>query len=503
MPKKIYIFQKNPKLKTEWHPSKNNSHNPKKISFGSHKKVWWVCSKGHEWEASVNNRSRGSSCPYCSGTKVSDENRLTLKNPELISQWHPTKNDHLDPENISYGSNKKVWWICSKGHEWEAIVKNRSNGAGCPFCSPSTSLLEIRVFCELISIFPEAKWRHKINGIEADIFIGSLNLGIEVDGSYWHKDRNSKDKLKNKKLNRFGVKILRLRENPLQKISSIDIQHSVSQEHLVILSNLLSKIIEIFPVTQTNKKIINYEKNKVFLNNAEYKRILSYLPGPPPEESFEHEFPLLSKEWDVEANFPFKPNQFHPYSTQHKFNWICAKHNQHKWKSTIANRSSGFNCPYCAGKKVSKENSLADCFPEIALEWHPVKNNKPASKYTKSSQKKVWWQCEKGHEWEAIIGSRTGKRKAKCPHCNNEKRSERKYFLTKENILAFTNPELILEWHPTKNGNTNPHNISRGSSKKVWWQCEKEHEWEATPGNRTKKKPSGCPICSSTKNQYN
>ena len=78
MPKKIYIFQKNPKLKTEWHPSKNNSHNPKKISFGSHKKVWWVCSKGHEWEASVNNRSRGSSCPYCSGTKVSDENRLIL-----------------------------------------------------------------------------------------------------------------------------------------------------------------------------------------------------------------------------------------------------------------------------------------------------------------------------------------------------------------------------------------------------------------------------------------
>jgi len=267
---------------------------------------------------------------------------------------------------------------------------------------------------------------------------------------------------------------------------------------------LFSKLISIFPSIQKNKKIISYKKNAALINDQEYKRMLSYLPGPPPEKSFEHEFPLLAKEWDQEANFPFKPNQFHPYSTQHKFSWICTKHNQHKWKSTIANRSSGFNCPYCAGKKVSKENSLAGCFPEIALEWHPVKNNKPASKYTKSSQKKVWWQCEKGHEWEAIIGSRTGNKKATCPHCNNEKRSERKYFLTKENILAFTNPELISEWHPTKNGSINPHNIAKGSSKKkVWWQCEKGHEWEATPNNRTRKNPSGCPICSSTKNQYN
>jgi hypothetical protein len=57
--------------------------------------------------------------------------------PELVAEWHPTRNGDLIIQDLSYGSSKKAWWKCEKGedHEWQAPVKHRSNGTGCPYCS--------------------------------------------------------------------------------------------------------------------------------------------------------------------------------------------------------------------------------------------------------------------------------------------------------------------------------------------------------------------------------
>ena len=62
------------------------------------------------------------------------ENALSVVRPELALEWHPTRNAPLTPNLISYGSTKKVWWICNKGHEFQATVNNRSSGYGCPYC---------------------------------------------------------------------------------------------------------------------------------------------------------------------------------------------------------------------------------------------------------------------------------------------------------------------------------------------------------------------------------
>ena len=63
------------------------------------------------------------------------------------------------------------------------------------------------------------------------------------------------------------------------------------------------------------------------------------------------------------------------------------------------------------------------------------------------------------------------------------------------NDLATTHPHLAKEWHPIKNGDLTPHNVTKGSVKKIWWCCEKyKHEWEATPNGRTR--DNGCPYCS-------
>lgn len=55
--------------------------------------------------------------------------------PELVAQWHPTKNGESSPQSIGVSSKMKVWWLGECSNEWDASVVNRVNGAGCPICA--------------------------------------------------------------------------------------------------------------------------------------------------------------------------------------------------------------------------------------------------------------------------------------------------------------------------------------------------------------------------------
>ena len=52
-------------------------------------------------------------------------NSLAEVHPELITEWSE-KNLPLTPDDITFGSNKKVWWKGTCGHEWQTSVKARS-----------------------------------------------------------------------------------------------------------------------------------------------------------------------------------------------------------------------------------------------------------------------------------------------------------------------------------------------------------------------------------------
>ena len=43
-------------------------------------------------------------------------NSLAEVHPELVSEWSE-KNLTLTPDDITFGSNKKVWWKGTCGHE--------------------------------------------------------------------------------------------------------------------------------------------------------------------------------------------------------------------------------------------------------------------------------------------------------------------------------------------------------------------------------------------------
>ena len=136
------LNENNPTLAKEWNYEKNGELTPNDIIATSNKKVWWKCVKGHEWEASIFKRNAGTGCPYCSNRKVlKGFNDLATKNPELLKEWDYCKNKEIRPEDVVYGSYKKVWWKCSKcGHEWQTLIATRTiQGCNCPICSRKKS----------------------------------------------------------------------------------------------------------------------------------------------------------------------------------------------------------------------------------------------------------------------------------------------------------------------------------------------------------------------------
>ncbi len=256
----------------------------------------------------------------------------------------------------------------------------------------------------------------------------------------------------------------------------------------------------------------------------------------------------LVSEWHPEKNGDLSPEDIRPKSNI-KVWWQCSE--GHEWQAQISSRASGSDCPYCYGRYPTKTNNLASKYPELLKEWDQEKNKglNPAY-FTPHVNKKVWWQCNKGHSWEATICNRA-KNKSGCPVCaennrrnNSIKRikeiikkrggkwlaneyvngkskiklsckeghiwetradnilytnkwcpvcSERK--VLKSNSLAALYPELAKEWHPTKNGNITPYDVTPGSHMKVWWKCSEgeDHEWQAMIYNRIRGRD--CPKC--------
>ncbi|PFM12030.1 hypothetical protein COJ40_08210 [Bacillus cereus] len=125
-------------------------------------------------------------------------------------------------------------------------------------------------------------------------------------------------------------------------------------------------------------------------------------------------------------------------------------------ESRYKNKSS---CPYFANKIVCEDNSIATIYPEIAREWFGFKkDNKTPYDIIFNSSQEVYWICSEGHTWREKISQRV-KNKKGYPKCDLYQYS-----------LAFLDPELAKEWHPTKNSGWR---YPEGLEEKIyiWWLC--------------------------------
>lgn len=477
-------------LMEEWDQEKNNSMalSPDTLTCGSKKVAWWKCKHGHEWQERIEVRNRGYGCPYCSGKRpIIGINDFATVHPELLCEWDYEKNTFL-PSEILQSSGKKIWWKCEKGHSWIATPNNRHRGTGCPVCSKeaNTSFPEIALFFYLSQcIF--AEHRKKIDKKEVDIYIPDLKIGIEYDGIFFHEKSNVKERDQAKKawLNQKGIFLIRIRESDkvLLDYENGDFQVIYDANYSYINTAITAILHFINTKYRTRYTVdINISRDRIAILN-QYKSLKL-------ANSLQANNPQLSAEWNYKRNGDLSPEYF---STQSKYSvwWKCKR--GHEWQASIYSRSSGNGCPYCANQKLlTGYNDMPTIAPHLVKEWNHSKNGnlKPYMVGGKS-RKKVWWVCDKGHEWQTTVSHRLSG--DNCPICSNKK------------VLAGYNDFstwciknkkefLLVEFDCEKNPFL-PTEITPFSGKKIWWRCEQGHSYATQLTHRTQMGTS-CPFCS-------
>jgi len=403
-----------PEIAKQWHPTLNGELRPDEITSGSGRKVWWLCSQGHSHQDSPNHKKAGRGCPVCSNKIIIPGiNDLAFLYPTIANQWHPTRNEPLEPDGVSPGSNRKAWWLCGKGHQWQSVIATRLRSSGCPVCSNKTLVKGVNDLATT-DPFLASQWHPTLNSPvkPEEVFAGTLAK------YWWLCDRG-------------------------HEWRAAGSERSAGKGCPICSGQRLAKGVNDLQTTH----------------------------------------PEIASQWHPTKNGDARPENF-VAGGKKQFWWFCSK--GHEWLSTISNRKSGRGCPSCHPEFVYKgTNLLVDVNPLLASQWHPSLNDSPVNFIAAGSKRKDWWVCEKGHQWRAVVGSRQGGNG--CPYCSNT------LVLPGVNDLATTSPGLAREWNVPKNLPLRPTELSIGSNKLVWWTCKKGHDWKSSPHNRSK--GQGCAVC--------
>lgn len=475
-----------PGLASEWNYEKNGDLLPTDITRGAGKKVWWKCTLGHEWCTTPNKRTTdNNACPYCSNHKVlSGFNDIATTYPRLAAEWHPTKNANLTARDITAGSSKKIWWLCSKGHEWIAAPCNRIKNRNCPICSKQlkTSFPEQATLYYLKRYFNEVNNNiTDIIGMEFDIYIPDIKTAIEYDGFKYHNSSCAiaREKRKNKLCFDKGIRLIRMRENGLDFYGDCECIAVDNPSDYKTLDMAISKVLNLLGI---KKCVINVISDMSDILN-------SYLISES-KNSLNKINPELAKEWHPTKNGNLKPEHLAAHSSRFVW-WKCEM--GHEWKASVHNRSKGKGCPYCSGRTaVTGENDLATMFPDIAKEWNYSKNrNTLPCEVKPGSSRRFWWKCKNcGYEWNTTVHNRTSG--SKCPNC----------WKAENGLSKRKSPEKFEKELNAINKNIQLLNRYVVSTQKVKCHCKVcGNEWEALPGNLLKGK--GCPVCARQRLKYN
>lgn len=484
------LLKDNIELMKQWNYEKNDNSLLENLTTGSTKKVFWVCEKGHEWEAMIYCKAKGTGCPICANQKVlKGYNDLTTTNPELAKEWDYNKNS-LKPDQITKGSNKIVWWICPNcNNSYDKSVNKRNSGENCPYCSG-----------------------HRV--------LKGFN-----DLKTWCQNNNRKD-------------LLREFDEEKNDFNTTDITFGSGKKIWWICPNGHS-----YQATLHHRINMNTGCGKC--SHKVFESGYNDLATTNPE---------IAKEWDYKKNKK-KPNEVMAGSNNTKYWFICPK--GHSYQTTILGRKRGNNCPKCAMERHTS-------FPEKAIYYYMkkylknVKENyhnkiigtKEIDIYLEDYKLgiefdgRVWHknykrdlekdnQCykngielirirEKGcTEYESqsikkyvqydnrkdldnsiayIIDYLNNKFNLKIIYDIDTNRDEIKILelmnlYEKENSIYISIPEIKKYWDKTRNGLITPEQISHGSAKKIYLICPTcGYKWSKKAHDI--KKSLSCPKCS-------
>ena len=187
-------------------------------------------------------------------------------------------------------------------------------------------------------------------------------------------------------------------------------------------------------------------------------------------------------QWHPEKNGNLTPQQFLPGSSRSVW-WKCRKGHT-SGVPGLSPGSAGRDVRYAPAAGSSKRRTI---WRLSILSWRNSGTRNEPEHVSPGTRKKVWWTCEKGHEWQASVVSRTSLGTG-CPVCSGKK------VVPGENDLATAYPEIAAQWHPEKNGRQTPQEVSPFSNRKVWWKCALGHAYQAVVASRTMG-GGDCPYC--------
>ena len=466
-----------PSVAKEWDYGKNGDLTPEQVMPFSMTKVWWIISytdpdtgKTHtlSWKAAIASRTKGIGCPYFSNKKVlKGLNDLATTHPHLAKQWHPTKNGNLSPEMVSYGSGQTVWWYLEYydneldktfRFEWETSVNARtSKDTGCPYLMNKAVW---KGYNDLQTRYPEIarEWDYEKNGdLTPDQIAAASNMEV------WWK-----------------------------------VPYTDPLSGKTFYFSWRSRV--------SNRTILRAE--------CPYLTSTALYPG---FSDLASRYPEVAAQWHPTRNGELKPDQVFPFDKRSVW-WLypyddpqTGRHFDFEWKATVAKKvGSKYGCPYLTNDAVwIGFNDLATTHPEVAAQWHPTKNGDLTPQMvTYGSNQLVWWlypydDPRTGRhfdfEWSGTVAVRVYSN-CDCPYLTNDA------VWAGFNDLATTHPEVAAQWHPTKNGELKPEQVTAGSRKLVWWLYPYDDprtgkhfdfEWRAEIENRAIGENS-CPYLANT-----
>lgn len=484
-----------PLLSKEWHPFKNGDLKPSDFTIGSHSKVWWLCKKGHEWEAIIKNRVKGNGCPICSGKKILlGFNDLASQKPELLEDWDYDKNGNIKPTEVTCSSNKIVWWKCHIcGHEWKTSVGHRTHDRGCPCCSGH---VVSKGRNDLATVFPfiADEWDYDRNDIKPDEVTTGSNKKV------WWKCPNGHAS--------YLAPIANRSHGAGCPICNTMFQTSFPEQAVYYY------IKKTFP-----DAVSKYKNRNIFKSSMELDIYIPSLKTAIEYDGFSWHNNEKSKIREKKKYSICKANSIYLYRIREKndcdedadkvfvvpaFSFYDCSPMNNVIQRIIADTTNKDDIDVnierdmfdiLKYKTIAYKDSLASLYPDVSNEWHPFLNKelKPENVLPGSSLI-VWWKCSAGHEWKASIVSRT--KGHGCDICAREQRKQTYHKTRLKTRKLLIDCKCIEDWDYEKNEH-GPDYYTKGSGEKVWWKCHKcGHEWKTSICDRTRDYRGGCPACS-------
>lgn len=428
-----------PKIAKEWHPTKNGELTPFDVMPQSHKKVWWLCLNGHEYQSVIYARQK-SGCPVCDSEKRTSFPEQAIL--YYLGQVFPTESR----SNLG-GFEADIYCpTCNVAIEYDGEYFHQSNESSAREERKNTYFIEQKIL--LIRIKETKK--------PVNFVCCATEYGYDIVTRYTQEYENIPEVIS---------AILQILNLKYQKNYAIDVNIVRDKVEIINMYAQQKDALSFIKQKPLGARKWNYEKN----GNIDLTR----LPKTS-KKKYWWKCPTCNNEWYGTLDNIVNSLTCNKCSRQVEVNYDVAP-------ETMAESGDFFR---------ELPISLQTENPALASQWHPTKNGYflPTHVSPKSG-KRVWWVCpDCGHEWTQIIKTRSKGNTARlCPVCANNQKNK------SDSVTEF-NKVLYDEWHPTKNGNKKISDYTPGSTIKVWWKCS-VCETEFLCNFKSRQNGGGCPSC--------